>query len=1793
MKKNNFVNKIMSTALVFVLLVSSVALNQSYTISAQENEELFPFRGNKLQNPYIRYTGTDKTIPSWKIAYTNNIYSGESTGTISNKISNNYRDVGKPNFLVGEKNDSESSVFRSKSMREDGATTAENAAFLLLGQTIQLQSGFEYYFRAELKSPKGSNNGVLNIYPGTATSGKGGLAAETFNVTNKLQIVSLPFTPTGDGKVTVSLRHFANKDKNTNLEIHRMGFFLKDDYLIQEEAHALFNDSDFTELIGSDTSEIQKNIDAIRAKITASGNPYASDVKGYVNELLDKAQALLDQAKKIERDINATYENFEDRVLKGDVTQDTIDELKNRINSVASPGLNEKLTNDLKELERVYELQELKPVLKQELESKADDAIKKIENLQNVSEDEKNEKIAAIKKELENGKIAIDGAKKREDAISGKDTSSLNIEKIVNEISLVDQKNNSKSDLDKKAEDAKKEIDKLPNLTEEEKQTAKEAIDQKTKEGKDAIDQATTPKDVEEAKNTTDTTVKEVVDQSTLQDAKNKAKKELEAKAEETNQAIDALPGLSQEVKDKAKSDIDDVLKKGLENIDSKNTESDIDAVVNESKTEMDEIKDRLVNENKDAIESLINDKKASLAEEAKKAKETIDNLENLSQDEKDAAKKSIDQAVNDAGKEFDQAKTPQDIDAVYNKGKNDIADIVVKAELDDAKTKAIEDLKAKAEAVRTQIERKPALSDQQRKAANDEINKTLAEAIKRIEDTAIITEIPNNLKLGMDELDAIESKYEAINTGNLDKLKEDSKSDLDKKAEDAKKEIDKLPNLTEEEKQTAKEAIDQKTKEGKDAIDQATTPKEIDKVIDATDKGNNKIIDESTLLDTKNKAKSDLDKKAEDAKKEIDKLPNLTEEEKQTAKEAIDQKTKEGKDAIDQATTPKDVEEAKNTTDTSVKEVVDQSTLQDAKNKAKKELEAKAEETKQAIDALPGLSQEVKDKAKSDIDDVLKKGLENIDSKNTESDIDAVVNESKTEMDEIKDRLVNENKDAIESLINDKKASLAEEAKKAKETIDNLENLSQDEKDAAKKSIDQAVNDAGKEFEQAKTPQDIDAVYNKGKNDIADIVVKAELDDAKTKAIEDLKAKAETVRTQIERKPALSDQQRKAANDEINKTLAEAIKRIKDTAIITEIPDNLKLGMDELDAIESKYEAINTGNLGKLKEDSKSDLDKKAEDAKKEIDKLPNLTEEEKQTAKEAIDQKTKEGKDAIDQATTPKDVEEAKNTTDTSVKEVVDQSTLQDAKNKAKKELEAKAEETKQAIDALPGLSQEVKDKAKSDIDDVLKKGLENIDSKNTESDIDAVVNESKTEMDEIKDRLVNENKDAIESLINDKKASLAEEAKKAKETIDNLENLSQDEKDAAKKSIDQAVNDAGKEFEQAKTPQDIDAVYNKGKNDIADIVVKAELDDAKTKAIEDLKAKAEAVRTQIERKPALSDQQRKAANDEINKTLAEAIKRIEDTAIITEIPDNLKLGMDELDAIESKYEAINTGNLDKLKEDSKSDLDKKAEDAKKEIDKLPNLTEEEKQTAKEAIDQKTKEGKDAIDQATTPKEIDKVIDATDKGNNKIIDESTLLDTKNKAKSDLDKKAEDAKKEIDKLPNLTEEEKQTAKEAIDQKTKEGKDAIDQATTPKDVEEAKNTTDTSVKEVVDQSTLQDAKNKAKKELEAKAEETKQAIDALPGLSQEEKLKAKAEVDKVLKEGLNSIELGQTVQEINKALNRSIKELEQIIKKLTKFAPILPNAGITSSKVVLYGILTSLVGMLFFVIQIMKNRYNH
>ena len=229
---------------------------------------------------------------------------------------------------------------------------------------------------------------------------------------------------------------------------------------------------------------------------------------------------------------------------------------------------------------------------------------------------------------------------------------------------------------------------------------------------------------------------------------------------------------------------------------------------------------------------------------------------------------------------------------------------------------------------------------------------------------------------------------------------------ELAKAKEEAKKEIDKLENLSEEDKNKAKTDID-------NAPDTTT----VDKIVEDAKK---KDADNKAASDEKAK-EEELAKAKEEAKAEIDKLENLTDEQADKAKTDID-------NAEDIPTIDKIVEDAK-------KKDADNKAASD--EKAKEEELAKAkEEAKKEIDKLENLSEEDKDKAKSDID--------NAPDTTT---VDKIVEDAKK-------------KDADNKTAADEKAKeeeLAKAKEDAKSEIDKLPGLTNTDKDKFAKEIDSA----------------------------------------------------------------------------------------------------------------------------------------------------------------------------------------------------------------------------------------------------------------------------------------------------------------------------------------------------------------------------------------------------------------------------------------------------------------------------------------------------------------------------------------------------------------------------------------------------------------------------------------------------------------------------------------------------------------------------------------------------------------
>src|SRR5699024_176090 len=184
---------------------------------------------------------------------------------------------------------------------------------------------------------------------------------------------------------------------------------------------------------------------------------------------------------------------------------------------------------------------------------------------------------------------------------------------------------------------------------------------------------------------------------------------------------------------------------------------------------------------------------------------------------------------------------------------------------------------------------------------------------------------------------------------------------------------------------------------------------------------------------------------------------------------------------------------------------------LNAAKDRAEEALEKDAAKAKDAIDNLSNLNKEEKDAEKDTIDKAIEKGKEAIQKGSSPDEVTDAKNE-------VSDQITSIVEDAI--LTDAQKAAkdaLDNAATDAKNAIDNLPNLSEEEKDAEKEAIDQATK-AGKDaIDSAKMPEEVNEAKQDTLTNIDKIVEGAQLADAKQGATEELQVKADDLKDKID----------------------------------------------------------------------------------------------------------------------------------------------------------------------------------------------------------------------------------------------------------------------------------------------------------------------------------------------------------------------------------------------------------------------------------------------------------------------------------------------------------------------------------------------------------------------------------------------------------------------------------------------------------------------------------------------------
>ena len=1421
-------------------------------------------------------------------------------------------------------------------------------------------------------------------------------------------------------------------------------------------------------------------------------------------------------------------------------------------NATTNAGVDQAKANGTTEVNNVNPTPVAKPAAKKAVEDALAEKIKAIDANNDLTDEEKAKAKEEAKAKADAAKTAIDNA-----------TTNAAVEQAkangTTEVNNVNPTPVAKPAAKKAIEDALKakeaEIDARDDLTAEEKMAAKEEAKAKADAAKQAVDKATTNADVENAKTTG------VADVNSLKPVavkKPEAKKAVDKALKAKEAEIDANNDLTAEEKLAAKEEAKAKADAAKQAIDGADTDIKVDVNSISGLSDVNSFSPEPVkkSEAKKAIDAAL-----------EKKIEEIDARDDLTTEEKSAAKAEAENKANQAKEAIDAADTDIKVDENSVLGLSDVNSFSPEAAKKPAAKKAIDDaLKAKEDAIDANND----LTAEEKAKAKAEA-KAKADAAKEAIDNATTNAEVEQAKI------AGTTKVDSVNP--LAVKKPEAKKAIDEALKAKTDEIDARTDLTDEEKTAAKAEAKKKADAAKEAIDNATTNAEVEQAKTA---GTTKIDSVNPTAQAKPAAKKAIDEALKAKNDAIDANNDLTDEEKTAAKADAKAKADAAKQAIDNATTNVAVEQAKVNGTTEVNNV---NPTPEAKPAAKKAIDDELKAKNDAIDARTDLTDEEKTAAKADAKAKADAAKQAIDNATTNAGVAQAKANGTTEVNNVNP--TPEAKPAAKKAIDD-------ELKAKNDEIDARTDLTDEEKTAAKADAKAKADAAKTAIDNATTNAGVAQAKANGTTEVNNVNPTAVVKPEAKKAIDDaLKAKNDA----IDARTDLTDEEKTAAKDDA-KAKADAAKQAIDNA-------TTNAGVEQAKA-NGTTEVNNVNPTAVAKPAAKKAIDDVLKAKNDEINARTDLTDEEKMVAKSEAKAKADAAKQAIDNATTNAGVEQAKANGTTEVKAVDPQPV---AKTEAKKAIDDALKAKNDEIAARTDLTDEEKAKAKEDVKAKADAAKQAIDKVTTNSEVDQAKTTGTAEVKAVDPQPVakTEAKKAIDETLKakndeiDARTDLTDEEKTAAKA--NAKAIA----DAAKETIDKAVTNA--EVEQAKTygtsevtSVNPEAVVKTEAKKAVDEALKAKNDeiDARTDLTDEEKiaAKAEAKEKADEVKQAIDKATTNAEVAQAKTNGTTEVKAVDPQPVAkTEakkaIDDALKTKNDEIDArtdltdeektaakayaqakanvakeaidkatTNAEVEQAKTnGTLDVTsvdpqpvaKPEAKKAIDEVLKAKNDEIDARRDLTDEEKVKAKEEAKEKADAAKKAIDRATTDEEVEQTeINGTTEV--KAVDPQPVAKTA--AKKAIDEVLKAKNDEIDARRDLTDEEKIAAKAEAKAKADAAKEGIDIATTNAEINQIKKNGTTEVTSVNPEAV---AKTEAKEAIDEILKSKNDEIDARTDLTDEEKTAAKEEAKAKADAAKEAIDKATTNAEVAQAKANGAKEVasvdpEALVKSVAKKA---------------------------------------
>ncbi|MDS3910844.1 DUF1542 domain-containing protein [Staphylococcus hominis] len=1227
------------------------------------------------------------------------------------------------------------------------------------------------------------------------------------------------------------------------------------------------------------------------------------------------------------------------------------------------------------------------------------------------------------------------------------------------------KKSDARDTIDEVARIKKAAIDQTPDATVEEKEAAIAKIDQEVTKAKEQIHQALKNENVDTAKTNGTNFINAIQPEITK---KIKAREAIDEVARAKKEAIDRIQDATTEEKEAAKAKVDQAVTEAKGHINEAINNSGVDEAKTNGTTTINAIQPEVIKKS---------EARQAIDDAARAKKEAIDQTPGATTEEKEAAKAKVDQAVTEAKGHINEAINNSGVDEAKTNGATTINAIQPEVIKKSEARQAIDDAaRAKKEA----IDQTTDATTEEKEAAKAKVDQAVTEA------KAHINEAINNS--GVDE--AKTNGTNTINAIQPDVLKKaEARQAIDDAARVKKEAIDQTPDATTEEKEAAKAKVDQAVTEAKGHINEVINNSGVD---ETKTNGTTTINAIQPEIIKKSEARQAIDDVAKAKKEVIDQTPDATTEEKEAAKAKVDQAVTEAKAHINEAITNSDVDEAK-TNGTNTINAIQPDVLK--KSEARQAIDNEVINKKTEIDNNVDATIEEKEAAKSKVDEAATEARNNINRALSNNDVDQVVHNSTASINNIQPDIVKKEQ---------AKRGIDTQAKIKKAIIDQTSDATTEEKEAAKSKVDEEVTKAKHSIDQAVTNSDVDQAKDRGTvaiNNIQPEVVKKET--AKT-SIDQI---ALTRKNIIDQTPDATEEEKEAAKSKVDEEVTKAKRNINQAVTnndVNQVEHNSTIAINN----------IQPNIIKKIA--AKTLIDQVARAKKNNIDQTSNATIEEKEAAKQKVDEEVTKAKHSIDQAITNSDVDQAKDRGTVAINNIQPEVVK---KETAKNAIDQIALTRKAIIDQTPDATEEEKEAAKSKVDEEVIKAKHGIDQARTNNDVDQVEQNSTTVINNIQPTVVkkSEARQAIDDL-----------AKLKKATIDLTQEATEEEKEAAKSKVDQALTEAKTHINEAENDDGVDNAKTKGINVINTIqleIIK------KVEAKHEIDQSAIAKKKIIDQTPDATEEEKEVAKQKVDEEATKSKDNI-DQATTNDAVDQAKTtGNTEINNIQPEVVK---------KSEARQAIDEVAKVKKEKINQMLDATEEEKEVAKQKVDEEVIKAKNTINQATTN---DGVNNAKTTGKNTIENIQPEVVKKAEARKAIDEAATLRKNLIDQDNSTTKEEKDIAKQKIDDEVNKAKRNVDQSINNSNVDHAQINGISAINNI---NAVALKKTQAKKSIDDEVTAKKAEIDSNHEATNEEKEMTKRKVDEAATKAKHNVDQSTTNDTVDQSTQIGISNISNI-----------------------------------------------